>query len=308
MRDKSSPLISVIICTYNTKDLTLQCLNKLKESIVALGKPVETIVVENGNDGTGNMILKKYPWVKVLIQSENTGFAKGNNIGIKAANKKTKYYLLLNTDALVRPDTLRKSLEFIDNHPDCDALGCKLLFENGNLQASAGFLPSPFSILTWIWGIDLVPIINKGLKPVHPKDLSFYDTEKQVGWVMGAYLFMKRKVIETTKGLDENFFLYMEEVEWCKRINDAGFKIFYTPSFEITHLDKASSKKDPEKIKSIFKNEVIGIIYYLKKYYPKKVFWLVSAIKIGLRLRFIAFNVMRNKLRSDAYRLTINSI
>jgi GT2 family glycosyltransferase len=301
MKKRIVPLISVIICAYNTKELTIDCLNRLYQSIKNLQGPVEVTVVENGTDGTGKLIRKKYPWVKLLEPKENTGFAKGNNLGIAAVNKASKYVLLLNTDALVNPDTLKQSVNFMHKYKNCDALGCRLRLSDGKVQASGGFLPTPFSVLTWIWGIDLIPGINKLLKPVHPKDPVFFNKDRKVGWVMGAYLFMKKKVLTKTKGLDENFFMYMEEVEWCKRMWDAGFNIYYTPSFEITHLDKASSKSDPEKFRKIFKTEIVGIVYFLKKYYPNHLWWIRPMIKLGLVARVLAFGLTGNNMRRWAY-------
>lgn len=308
MKANITPLISVIICTYNTKDMTLRCLGDLKKSIEHLGEPVETIVIENGTDKTGEVIKKKYPWVKLIEPKENTGFAKGNNLGIKAANKKVKFFLLLNTDAFVKPDTLRKAVDYMNNYSDCDVLGCRLNFDDRKLQASGGYLPTPFSVFSWIWGLDLLPVVNRFLKSVHPKNPGFFRTNREVGWVMGAFLFMKREVVEKTRGFDENFFMYMEEVEWCRRIKDNGFKICYTPSFEVTHLDKASSKKYPEKLRKIYRNEILGVVYFLKKYYPAQIKWMSPLIKLGLFVRILAFSLAGNKLRRLAYLETVREL
>lgn len=305
---KNTPEISVIICTYNTKDLTFECLDRLKKSIDNSEKKVEIIVIENGTDGTGEKIKKNYPWVKLIEPKDNMGFARGNNLGIKNSNPKSKYYLFLNTDALIKPDTLKKAVEFIEQNDNCDVLGCKLIFADGSFQPSAGFLPTPFSIITWILGIDLIPAVNNFLKPFHQKNITFFKKDKKVEWVMGAFLFMKREVIEKTKGFDNKFFMYMEEVEWCKRINDAGFNIWYTPNFEITHLDKTSSKSDPEKFRKIYQKEILGVTYFLKKYYPNQVFWVLPVIKFGLLLRIFVFFILGNKVRQQTYLETLKVI
>lgn len=306
--NKRTPLISVIICSYNTKKLTLKVLTNLKKSIDYLEKPVEIIVVENGTDGTGKEIKKKMPWVKLLEPKENTGFAKGNNLGIAASNKLSKYVLLLNSDALVNEDTLSKSVEFMESNSDCDVLGCKLRLEDGTVQASGGFLPTPRAVVAWMWGIDLIPLVNKFLKSVHPKDRNFFNSDRKIGWVMGAYLFMKRKVITKTKGLDENFFMYMEEVEWCKRMWNSRFNIYYTPSFEITHLDKSSSKANPNKLRRIFTTEIVGIVYYLKKYYSNQMWWVMPLMKLGILLRIFAFSLTGNPMRKLAYQEALSEI
>jgi GT2 family glycosyltransferase len=303
-----APEISVIVLSYNTKDVTFKCLERLKESADYLGKPVEIIVVENGTDGTVDAIKKEFPWIKILEPGENLGFAKGNNLGIKESDKNSKYYLFLNSDALVKGDTLKKVCEFMENHNNCDVLGCGLRLENGKFQPSGGFLPTPFSTSTWILGIDLLPLIGHFFKPFHQKNIKFFKSDREIGWVMGAFLFMKREVVEETKGFDENFFMYMEEVEWERRIQDAGFTIWYTPSFEITHLDKTSSKSDPEKFRKIFQKEILGVVYYLKKYYPDQIFWVLPLIKLGLLMRWMAFFVLGNKIRQLAYLETLKTI
>ena len=150
--------------------------------------------------------------------------------------------------------------------------------------------------------------MNRWLNSVHPKNANFFKSDRKVGWVMGAFLFMKREVVDKTKGFDEKFFMYMEEVEWCRRINDSGFKIWYTPRFEITHLDKASSKKYPEKLRKIYRNEILGVVYFLRKYYPSHIFWLLPAIKIGLYARILVFTLVGNKLRQKAYLETVQSL
>ena len=300
MENRNGPIISVIICSYNTKEITLKCLDCLKKSIDFLGKPVETILVENGTDGTGKYVSKNYDWVKVIEPGENTGFSKGNNIGLKAVNKNAQNVLFLNSDALVKQETLSKSLEFFERHGDADVLGCKLILGNGKFQPSAGFLPTPFSVFTWIMGLDVVlPFVSRLFPQFHPKYKSFFAIDKKVGWVMGAYLFMKRDVVDKTHGYDENFFAYMEEVEWCRRIKIAGFNVYYTPGFEITHLDKASSGGD---WRTPTIKEIQGSFYYIKKYYKNDFWWLNLLIKFAVRLRQVAFFVVGNRVRSDIYR------
>jgi len=302
------PLISIVICTYNTRKLTTLCLSRLQKSIRHLQEDVEVIVVENGTDGTGQYIKRNLPWVRLLEPKENTGFAKGNNMGIKSASKSSRYILLLNTDALVNENTLAKSVEFMKTHDDCDVLGPRLRLGDGTVQASGGYLPTPISTLLWFWGLDLLPVVNKYLKSVHPKDPHFFDYDRKIGWVMGAYLFMKKEVIAKTKGMDETFFMYMEEVEWCKRIWNSGFNIYYTPSFEITHLDKASSKTDPEKLRRIYTTEIVGIIYYLKKYFSGQVRWVLFLMKFGILLRIAVFSLTGNQMRKLAYKEAFKEI
>jgi hypothetical protein len=302
------PIISVIILSFNTKKVTVECLERLRDSIAFLKEPVEVIVVENGTDGTGDLIKKKFPWVRVLEPHKNLGYSRGNNFGMRSSSKDSSFFLLLNSDAFVEKETLKKSVEFMRKHKDCGVLGCRLRLEDGSIQSSGGFLPTPLSVCTWIYGIDLVPGLNYFLKAVHPKNSSFFSRARKVGWVMGAYFFLRREVLDKVGGMDENFFMYMEEVEWCKRISDAGFNIYYTPDFEVIHLDKASSKSNSDLIKRIFVNEIGGILYFMNKYYKRQVWWISNMIKLGLVIRVLIFSFIGNKIRASAYKEALSII
>lgn len=307
MHKNSAVEMSVIILSYNTQNITLQCLDSLYKSINNLNKSVETIVVENGNDGTANVIRKKYPWVKLIEPGENTGYVRGNNLALKCVDPKAKYILFLNSDVIVKGETLAKSIKFMEANSDCDALGCRLVYGDGTFQPSGGFLPTPLSVFTWIMGIDLIPFAAKIFKPFHLKNSKNFYT-RELDWVMGAYLFMKHEVVKKTKGLDENLFMYMDEVEWCKRIKDAGFKIYYSSDFSVTHLDKSSSKSDPQKLAKIAKDEILGVIYFLKKFYKRKYNLVLSFIKFGLYLRIFAFFIIQNKTRQKTYQEVLKSL
>lgn len=296
--------VSVIIISWNTRDITDKCLSYLKEAIdyVKEQAEVEVIVSEHASkDGSAEMIAKKYPWVKLKPAGADLGYGKGNNFGFKHTNPKNKYLLLLNNDAYVRKSTISDSLKYFEKNPDCDVLGCRLVYRDGRFQPSAGYLPTPLSVWAWIWGLDLIPLIGGFFKPVHPKNPSFFKFDREVGWVMGAFVFMKREVFEKTQGFDEKFFMYMEEVEWCRRVWKAGFRICYTPKFTITHIGKASAFGDPAELAKIFKMEMMGLIYYLRKHYPGQVSWLLPLIKIGVFARFLIFTLLGNKIRRQGY-------
>lgn len=305
------PGISVIIVSWNTKDVTDKCLAAMKEAVdfVKEKADVEVIVVENASeDGSPEMIAKKYPWVKLRPSGADLGYGKGNNFGFKKSDPKSKYILLLNNDAYVERETLTKSLEYFERNTKCDVMGCKLHFEDGRFQPSAGFLPTPATVWGWIWGLELIPLFGKLFSPFHPKDPNFFEKDRQVGWVMGAFLFMKREVFAKSNGFDENFFLYGEEVEWCRRAHEAGYKIWYTPDFSVTHVDKASAKGDPKELAKIFRREILGIIYYLEINYRDQMWWILPAVKVGVVLRLLIFSILGNTMRQDAYRQTLSEL
>lgn len=297
--------------SWNTKDITDKCLACMKKAVdfVKDEANVEVIVVENASeDGSPEMIAKKYPWVVLEPSGSDLGYGKGNNYGFARTNPKYQYLLLLNNDAYVEKDTLSKALVFFEKNKDCDVLGCALHYEDGRFQPSAGYLPTPASVWSWIWGLELIPVVGKLFSPFHPKDPNFFKKDKQVGWAQGAFLFMKREVYAKTKGFDPNFFLYMEEVEWCRRATEAGYEIWYTPSFSITHVDKASAKGDPVELAKIFRREILGFAYYMRKNYSDQIWWALPAIKAGIFVRLIIFSILGNKMRQDAYSQTLREL
>ncbi|MDP3733403.1 MAG: glycosyltransferase family 2 protein [Candidatus Daviesbacteria bacterium] len=284
--------LSIIILSYNTKDITDECLKRLQASVDRVQKKlknnVESIVLDNASeDGSVELIEKKYPWVKLIKSKINTGFSRGNNIAMKQSNN--PFVLFLNSDCFVEEDTLFKALSYFKDHPDCSVLGVKLVYENNKFQPSAGFLPNPLNAILWILGIP---------NSFHPRNKVFFEKDKQVGWVTGAFLMIKKEAWEKTSGFDENIFMYMDEVDLCKRINMEGFKICFTPDIVVTHLHRASSPAFPEKA---LVSELAGIGYYFKKYYSG-VYPLVRLfLVLGLIFRVIAFSLLGKTKRARAY-------
>lgn len=283
--------LSIIILSFNTKDITGRCLTHLKSAKdfceKKLKNSIEIIVIDNGSeDGSSNMIKQDFPWVKLTSLKENTGFSKGNNLAMEKV--KNPYILLLNSDVYVSEESLYKALAYFRVNLNADVLGARLTYSDGRLQPSAGELPNPLNIITWIFG----------LSGFHPKNKSYFKKAHRVGWVMGAFFLLKKEVFNKTGGFDENIFMYLEEVEWCKRIEDKGFKVWYVPNVEAVHLHGASSNFDLTKG---FLNELKGIKYYLKKHYASLYLLIKLALIKGLILRIIAFSLLGKTKRAKIY-------
>ncbi len=284
--------LSVIILSFNTKDITGRCLDKLKIAKEfcenRLKNKIEVLVIDNGSkDGSAQFIKSEYKWTKILALKENSGFSKGNNLGM--TKTKNPFILLLNSDVYLEENSLYKALAYFRVNLNCDVMGARLDYSDGRLQPSAGSLPNPLNIIFWILGLG---------GSFHPKKKSYFSKAHQVGWVMGAFFALRKKVFEKTEGFDENLFMHTEEVEWCKRIKNKGFKIWYVPQVEAVHLHGASTNFD---LSSSFLNELKGIKYYLLKhysffYYPVKLFLI-----LGLILRIMAFKILRNTKRTEVY-------
>lgn len=293
--------LTVIILSFNTKDITGRCLNRLQPSVVScqtkLKNKIEVIVLDNGStDGSAEMIKNDYPWVKLIVLKENTGFAKGNNVAIKQS--KNPFILLLNSDVYLEEESLYKALAYFRVNLNCDVLGIRLNYSTGNLQFSSGNLPNPVNIVFWILGLSLLPIIDILVPPFHPKDKNYFSKAHPVGWIMGAFFLLKKIVWEDTGGFDENLFMHMEEVEWCKRIVSKGYKIWYTPFIEAVHLHGASTNFD---LSSSFLNELRGIKYYLRKHHKCSYLPVKPFLVLGLILRVVIFSLLGETKRTRVY-------
>lgn len=299
--------LSVIVLSYNTKEITDECLRRLQAAGIRLqkeGYKIQVIVVDNASsDGSVEAIGKILKQVQddgveteLITSKENTGFSKGNNIGI--AKAKGDYILLLNSDALVKENTLIDCLQYFNQNQDCDVLGPKLIFGDGSFQPSAGNLPTALNIIYWILGISLIPGIKKYTNSFHPNYSRFFARERRVGWVSGAFFMAKKEVFEKCEGLDENIFMYLEEVELCRRIAKAGFQIWYVPKITVTHLHGASSNSDRSRI---FINELKGLKYYFQKHNPSSYPLVRLFLYKGLLLRILAFTILFKFDRVKAY-------
>ena len=272
-------MISVVILSYNTLEVTLKCLGYLFKSE---GVEFETIVVDNASkDGSAEAIEKEFPKVIVVKNKVNVGFAKGNNQGMKLA--KGEKILLLNSDCFVEKDTLVKL-------PDKDVVGCKLLNQDGSIQASWGYFPTLRRIVQLMLFVDNFPLIRNRIDSIHVRDLSRYNREQEVDWVTGAFVMLKREVFEKIGGIDERYFMYGEEMEWMYRIKQAGFKVWYSPASQAIHLGRASTGSDARAIASVFK----GYMYWFKKHdYPAWQRMLLPWIlKIGCLYKMVAWGVL----------------
>ena len=301
MATKSKKDLTIIILSYNTKSVTDECLTRVLEASKFCEKnrknKVEVIVVDNGSsDESAGMIKKKYPSVNLIESKTNLGFAKGNNLAMKKA--KSPYFLLLNSDVFLEKDTLVKALDYITKNKICDVLTIKLTYPDGRFQPCGGYLPTPLRTFIWMMGIESISMVRKITGPIHIWDKSFYKKQRFIEWASGAFFLLRREVYQKTNGFDENLFLYSEDIEWCKRIKDKGFKICYTPEISVVHLEGASSKNN---IKNQLMSQMRGLIYFHKKYYPKEYKFTGLAIQIGLFLRYILYKLIGNRNYSEAY-------
>lgn len=230
------PDLSIIILTYNTCDLTRDCVAAALAEAARSHFEVEIIVVDNAStDETMATLRAAFPAVDVIVNASNLGFGRGNNVGLVAAAG--RYLMLLNSDAFLQPGALRALVEFMDAHPDAGACGPMLLNADGTLQPSGRSLPSVWSIFVGM--TKLYRLWQRDLYLERGRD---YHQVKQVGEISGAALLVRRTVYEQVGGFDPNFFVYYEDVDWCKRIDEAGYAIYYVPTAQVVHRWRTTSQ------------------------------------------------------------------
>lgn len=298
-------LLSIIIVGYNNKSLVNKCLLSINGSLKKTGyfHETEIIVVDNNSsDKLPKMIRKKFPKVILIENRENSGYAKANNQALKKA--RGNYILLLNSDTEVIGDSITMLINTMDKNSRIGLAGCKILNKDNSVQQSFGYFPNILRVFAWMLFIDDIPYIRNFIKPYHVTDVKLYGKARQVDWVTGAFILTKKEVVNRVGGMDENIFMYGEEVEWCYRIKKAGFQILYTPYGEIYHLKGGSGEGRYSGITEEFKS----ILYIYKKHFGLAHIYLIRpALLLGALLRYFIFAIIiRDPRKASLYAQAFN--
>lgn len=272
--------LSVIIVNYNVQYFLEQCLH----SVFIAAKHVETevfVVDNNSVDGSTAMVKDKFPQVKLIESKINTGFSKGNNIAIKESCG--EYVLLLNPDTLVEEDTFKKVVDFMDSNPSGGGLGVKMVDGKGVfLPESKRSLPTPLVAFYKIFGLSNLFPKSKRFGRYHLGHLS-NDENHEVEILAGAFMMLRKSVLNEIGLLDEGFFMYGEDVDLSYRIIKAGYKNYYFSDTRIIHYKGESTKKSSVNYVFIFYN---AMIIFAKKHFSNKNAAIFSfLIKIAIYLR-----------------------
>ncbi len=282
--------LSIIIVSFNTSKLLDNCLSALIKSIKSdeLQGKTEIIVIDNNSrDDSVEVVQRKYSRVMLIQNKENLGYSRANNQGIiKASGEKI---MLLNSDAQLKEKSLKSLLDLMDSSPIIGVIGPKILNTDGTLQYSLGFFPTISKVFCWMWFLDDIPLLNRFIKAYHTENRIFYEKKKLVDWVTGAVLLFRKKVIEKAGLLDEELFMYGEEMEWCYRIKKAGYQIIYSPIISVFHHKGSSGEGKTAGILEEFKS----IIFFYQKHMP---LWQMPIIRFllisGALLRIIIFGII----------------
>ncbi|MBI4547946.1 MAG: glycosyltransferase [Ignavibacteriae bacterium] len=275
--------LSVIIVNYNVRVFLESALISVQKAMRGISG--EIIVVDNASDdGSVEMMRSKFPDVKLIANERNIGFAAANNVGIKKS--RGEYLLCINPDTLVQEDTLRVMIGFMDQHLEVGLAGCKILNPDGTLQlACRRSFPTPWVAFTKIVGLSTLFPHSKIFGRYNLSYLNA-DTTYEVDAVSGSFMFVRRTVIDQVGVLDDQFFMYGEDLDWCYRIKKAGWKIYYVHSTQIIHYKGQSVRRsDVDDVK---------LFYHAMKLFVRKHFssGVVSevALRTGIAFRgWIAF-------------------
>ena len=235
----------MVILNYNTLHLTRVCLTTLLASDLGPYR-MEVIVCDNGStDGSIVMLRKEFPGIIRIENKKNLGFAAGNNPGIRRA--KGRFVLLLNTDTETPPDTIRTMIAFMDDHPQAGASTCKVLLPDGSMDPAChrGF-PTPWVAFTYISKLEkLFP--KTQLFGEYHQGYKYMDAIHDVDCIVGAFFLVRRDVILDVGLLDEEYFMYGEDIDWSYRIREKGWKIMFNPKVTILHKKKQSGRANIER-------------------------------------------------------------
>ncbi len=278
--------LSIIIVSYKVKDYILSCLSSIFEN--RTDWLLEVILVDNNSkDNTVDMIKDDFKNVIIIENDRNLGFAAANNQGLKKTTG--EYILFLNPDTKVLPETLNKSIAFLEDNPEVGAVGCRILNPDGTVQYSCKSYPG-------FWNYFCESTFLYKIFPKNHWTGKFYMTNfnyaevKEVDVVSGAFLMASRKLIKEIGGWDERFFIYSEETDLCYRIKKAGKKIFFIPQVQIIHYGGRSTSQRP--VETFQQDHKSRYLFMRKHYKPITVFFSECIIFSGVCLRMLVWGLI----------------
>lgn len=233
------PDLSVLLVNYNTAHLLDEMFHALDRA--SEGLALETLLLDNASaDGSVALIKARFPQVELIENRVNVGFGRANNQCL--ARSRGRYLLLLNTDAFVAPDSLQKTLAYMEAHPRCGVLGVRLMGRDGALQPSCRYFPTPWNLFLARTGL------NRLFTHTRLVDDMAWDhaSVRPCDWVPGCFYLVRREVVEQVGLFDPRYFLYYEEVDHCKAVKNAGWEVIYYPDTRVVHIGGESARSEGE--------------------------------------------------------------
>lgn len=266
------PKLSIVIVSFNTRTDLERCLESLTANPPAM--PYEIVVVDNASsDGSVEAVRRRWPAMRVIVQPENLGFAVANNVGIRASSG--SMVLLLNSDCLVPSGAIDRLAERLRAHPDAAVAGPLLIDGSGRTELSFGRMISPWAELRQK---AIGKAYDRGMTAAVRWVARAVSNERYVDWVSGAALLVYRADAEAAGLLDERYFLYTEDVDFCAAIRARGRKVLFTPEATITHLRGRSRATVPGATNAAYRRSQLA---FYEKHHP----WWAPVLREYLRLK-----------------------
>lgn len=280
--------VSAIVVTHNAAPW----IERPLESLRLTG--AEVIVVDNAStDDTLAIVRERFPEARILEQ-ENRGFGAGNNTGMRAAAG--RYFLLLNPDAWLTEGAFEDMVAFADEHPEAGVVGPRLLNPDGSLQRSVRGYPTPWRLATEYFFLRKLAPHSEALNALFGAGFD-HESVREADYLFGACLLVRREAVDSIGGFDEDFFLMSEEVDWCYRFRQAGWKVLFYPGAEVFHVVGASL--NPAR----FEDVVRGHLQFLRKHRGVRVAERARRVMLwGLHARGLLFRGERGRAYRDAAR------
>jgi len=286
----SRPTLSIVIVSWNTRDLLDACLVSIRT--IADEVTREVIVVDNASaDGTAQMVARDHPEVTLIANDENRGYAAGNNQGIGQASG--EHVLLLNPDIVVHQGALDTLARFLQEHPAAGAVAPRLILPDGSVQASCRSFPTP----------DVVLYEALGLSRLFPRSRRFgkyrmtwwdYDDERPVDQPMASAILVRGEALEEVGGMDEHFPIFFNDVDFCKRLWDTGWEVWFTPEASMVHVGGASTRQVRRRMLT---ESHRSFVKFYRKHYRGNIAWWKYYGAVGLLTLGHGVRVMLHGLR-----------
>jgi GT2 family glycosyltransferase len=252
--------LAIVIVSYNARDDLSRALDSLHAAPSEV--PAEVVVVDNGSrDGSAAMVRERWPAVRVIDAGGNLGFSRGNNLGIRAT--RSELLLLLNSDTIVPPGAIDRLVADLEAHPEAAIVGPRLVDEEGRLEISFGRMIGPLNeLLQKAVG----RLYDRGVRLVQWRMERLAGRARDVDWVSGACLLVRRRDAEAVGLLDERFFLYTEDVDFCASVRALGRTVRYTPAAEVVHARGRSRRHDPRSASAAYRRSHLA---FYEKHHPR---------------------------------------
>lgn len=278
-KEKINPLdVSIVIVSWNTCEILRNCLRSVYEQ--THGVSFEVIVIDNSSsDDSAAMVKEKFPKVILIENTENRGFAAANNQGMKIATG--RYVLLLNSDTIVLDNAIVRTVTFDDGYPEAAVVGCRVLNPDRTLQKTCFMFPSLLNM--FLSSTYLYKLFTKS-KFFGREQMTWWDRNdiREVDVATGCFMLVRKEAIQKVGMMDEQFFMYGEETDWCYRFKQAGWKVMFTPVGNIIHYGGVSSSKMAAKMTLQLRG---AILQFIAKRYSKGTY-ILSCILTGTFFSF----------------------